>query len=164
MDVDGQIIFTDCQIKPETDATKQPSPPADGSDPLLLLFLKSFLYPTENSGAPVPPNLLERPIVRSEKSSLLWVGERSCGGDLPGGSPGWSKLTGFTASRCSKRGRDKQPLHRPQGRHKSGFKTNFCPPLFFYYYKKPVVETSFPWCHGPGFTGAGKTQRGFVFS
>lgn len=34
-----QSIFTDYKIKPETDNTKQPSSPADGSNPLLFFFL-----------------------------------------------------------------------------------------------------------------------------
>lgn len=38
MDVDGQSIFTDCKIKPETDDTKQSSSPADGSDPFFYFF------------------------------------------------------------------------------------------------------------------------------
>lgn len=68
-----QSIFTDCKIKTETDNTKQPSSPADGSDPLLFFFFfkKCFLCSTENSSTPVPHSLLKRPIVNLEKSSLL---------------------------------------------------------------------------------------------
>jgi len=35
--------------------------------------------------------------------------------------------------------------------------------LLFYYCKKPVVETPFLQCHGPGFKGAENTGRGLVF-
>lgn len=66
-----QSIFTNCKIKPETNDTKQPSSPVDRSNLLLFLFFKSFLYSTENSGAPIPRSLLKRPIVRLEKSLLF---------------------------------------------------------------------------------------------